>query len=104
MCQSLQGQVLTQTRFTLVLASCRYDRWAMRLTYNIDRRGKLARMIYGIALLFVGILLCFFWASRQGEAWRWVIAIACTVSGAFSIFEAWAGWCVVRAIGFRIPM
>lgn len=76
----------------------------MRLTCNIDSRGKLARMIYGIALLFVGILLSFFWAGRQGEAWRWVIAIACTVSGAFAIFEAWAGWCVVRAMGFRTPM
>jgi hypothetical protein len=27
--------------------------------------------------------------------------IGLTAAGAFGVFEGWAGWCVVRAMGFK---
>lgn len=76
----------------------------MPLTCNIDSRGKLARLIWGLLLLGVGIALLIFWALPQGGAWRWIICLACMLGGAFAIFEARAGWCVMRAMGMRTPM
>lgn len=76
----------------------------MALQCNINSRGRLARLIYGILLLLLGIALAFFWAWPEGHAWRWAIAIACMLGGAFAMFEARAGWCVVRAMGIKTPM
>jgi hypothetical protein len=76
----------------------------MPLTCNIDSRGKRARLIYGILTIALGLGLIVFWALPQGEIWKWVISIACVLGGAFAIFEARAGWCAVRAMGFKTPM
>jgi hypothetical protein len=76
----------------------------MPLACNIDSRGKLARLIYGIILIALGIVLIFFWAWPQGEIWKWVVAIACVAAGGFAVFEARAGWCIMRAMGFKTPM
>jgi len=76
----------------------------MALTCNIDSRGKLARFIYGIVMIALGVALMFFWARSQGEIWKWVVSIVLAVGGAFGLFEARAGWCVVRAMGFKTPM
>jgi hypothetical protein len=48
---------------------------------NIDRRGKLARLIYGIVLLAIGLALLFAWAVPASSAWAWAIAIACILGG-----------------------
>ena len=76
----------------------------MPLTCNIDRRGKIARLVYGAVLLIAGGVLLFAWAIPQGSAWAWVITVACLLGGAFAVFEAWAGWCVMRAMGVRTPL
>lgn len=76
----------------------------MPLTCNIDSRGKLARLVYGILLIALGIGLIVFWAWPQGQVWKWAVGIACIAGGAFAVFEARAGWCVVRAMGFKTPM
>ncbi|HEX4795688.1 MAG TPA: hypothetical protein VH370_18000 [Humisphaera sp.] len=76
----------------------------MPLTCNIDSRGKAARLIYGIILLFIGAALIGFWAMHSESIVRWIVSVACLISGAFAIFEARAGWCVVRAMGFKTPM
>jgi hypothetical protein len=76
----------------------------MPLTCNIDSRGKFARLIYGLLMLAVGFVLVFSWAWPQGEIWKWVVSIACITGGAFAMFEARAGWCIVRALGFKTPM
>jgi hypothetical protein len=76
----------------------------MPLTCNIDSRGKAARLIYGIILLLIGAALVGFWALHSGSTVRWIVTIACLACGAFSVFEARAGWCVVRAMGFKTPM
>jgi hypothetical protein len=75
----------------------------MALACNIDAKGKLARLIYGAVLVFIAIAVA-------GLAWRdastalWIIAVIAFLSGAFAIFEGWAGWCVVRAMGFKTRM
>jgi hypothetical protein len=76
----------------------------MPLTRNINSRGKVVRLIYGIILAAIGIALAVFWAFNGGGVVAWVISAACLASGAFAIFEARTGWCVVRAMGFKTPM
>lgn len=73
----------------------------MALQCNIDARGKVARLVSGILALFVGVGAVFFWAGPTGGVVAWVVAATCVFAGAFMIFEARAGWCVVRAIGVK---
>ena len=76
----------------------------MPLTCNIDSRGKFARLVYGIILVAIGVVLLVFWALRDGGTLAWIVSAACLLSGAFAIFESRAGWCVMRAMGFKTPM
>ena len=75
----------------------------MPMQCNIDSKGKAARLIYGILLIIVGILLVLLWALPADRPWPWIVALASIASGAFAVFEGWAGWCVIRAMGFRTP-
>ena len=76
----------------------------MPLNCNIDARGKRARLIYGIVVVVIGIVLAVAVALPSGSVWMWIVAAACVLFGAFAIFEARAGWCVVRAMGFKTRM
>ena len=76
----------------------------MPLTCNIDARGKLVRLIYGVVFLLTGIALLFFWTLPSGGAISWIVTVALIIGGAFAIFAAHAGWCVVRAMGFKTPI
>jgi hypothetical protein len=67
---------------------------------NIDAKGKAIRLAYGIALIVIGVVLALTWA-RTGSVIAWVVAALLFLGGAFAIFEGWAGWCVVRALGLR---
>ena len=75
----------------------------MKLTCNIDQRGRRARLVMGIltdtigtAILVAGIFL------RQTPLI--VIGVIGMVAGGFMIFESMAGWCVVRAMGFKTKL
>jgi len=76
----------------------------MALQCNIDAKGKRVRFINGIVTLFIGIALLFAWALPSQSALAWLITIACVLSGAFMLFEARAGWCIIRAMGFKTPL
>jgi hypothetical protein len=76
----------------------------MPLTCNIDAKGKFARLICGMLVGLIGILLVIFWAWGSAGAIPWLISLGVLAAGAFMIFEARAGWCVMRALGFRTPM
>jgi hypothetical protein len=78
--------------------------FAMPLQCNIDARGKLARLIWGLLLILVGVVLLFLWALRAGSVVSWVVTVACLAGGLFAIFEARAGWCVCRAMGIKTPL
>jgi uncharacterized membrane protein len=71
---------------------------------NIDAKGKLIRLIYGIVLFVIGIIVMFAWTIRAGGIAAWLITIGLILGGAFAIFESRAGWCVMRAMGFKTPL
>ena len=79
-------------------------RWGMPLQCNIDSRGRAARLVYGMVLLVAGVVMLFAWALRAGTAAAWVVTGIALAGGAFAVFEARAGWCVVRAMGFKTPL
>jgi hypothetical protein len=75
-----------------------------RLTCNIDRSGRWARGISGA--LFLAIAAFVLWGGLSiGGPWvRWTVGVVAAILGVFQIFEAVAGWCVIRALGFKTPM
>ena len=59
---------------------------------NIDRRGRIARAVWGLALIVSGLLLS---ARSRG------ICVALLAIGAFALYEAARGWCLMRACGIK---
>ncbi|QOV91370.1 hypothetical protein [Humisphaera borealis] len=76
----------------------------MALTCNIDAKGKVARLIFGLIMIAVGIVTAVFWAVGTGGWLPWTVSAALVAFGAFGVFEARAGWCVMRAMGFKTSM
>jgi hypothetical protein len=75
----------------------------MPLQCNIDAKGKLLRLIYGAVFLVAGIVAMLIWAIPGGGWLVWMVSVVLTAGGAVAIFEARAGWCVIRAMGFKTP-
>jgi hypothetical protein len=71
------------------------------LTCNIDAKGKRLRLILGIIELAAALVLLFLWALPRGGWLPWTLSIGLICLGLFGIFEARAGWCVVRAMGIK---
>ena len=59
---------------------------------NIDARGRLARGITAMLLLLAAIILI-----PHMRRMALVLALA----GMFVLFEAWRGWCALRACGIK---
>jgi hypothetical protein len=77
----------------------------MPLQCNIDAKGKAVRLIWGTLLLIGGVVLLVLWPIRHGGgAVPWIVSVAVILGGAFAIFESRAGWCVIRAMGFKTPI
>lgn len=68
---------------------------------NIDARGKAVRLIMGILFALAGILIL---ALGGSAIWSLVAGLCCIGGGAFMIFEGAAGWCAVRALGFKTKL
>ena len=72
---------------------------------NIDAKGKAARLTSGIITTVVGVVLVgLVLASIIPGFWGWPTAICVLIAGGFQIFEARAGWCVLRAMGIKTPV
>jgi hypothetical protein len=76
----------------------------MKLQCNIDSKGKAVRLIWGICTLIGGLSALFLWAFMGGGWLAWMVSILLIAMGAFGIFEAKTGWCVVRAMGIKTRM
>ncbi len=77
----------------------------MVLECNIDAKGKAARLVGGIFSLVAGLISVAFVATGNvDQQLGWAITGGLIFGGAFAIFEARAGWCVVRALGFKTPL
>jgi hypothetical protein len=72
----------------------------MKLTCNIDARGRKFRLIIGLLLLLAAIVVGIVAFLRPFFA-IWIVAGALAAAGGFSVFEARAGWCAMRAMGFK---
>ncbi len=59
---------------------------------NISRGGRVLRALFGLALLGAAVLA----ASRSTS-----MGIAFAVAGAFALYEALRGWCMLRACGIK---
>ena len=62
------------------------------LECNIDGKGQLARFLGGVASILGALVL------------GWYAVLGAVFGGAFAIWEARAGWCIVRALGFKTPL
>jgi hypothetical protein len=73
----------------------------MGLKCNIDSQGKRVRLVNGIVTLAIGIVVAALWGWAGASQTGWAVSIALIAAGAFMIFEARAGWCVLRAMGVK---
>ncbi|MAV95375.1 MAG: hypothetical protein CMA31_06800 [Euryarchaeota archaeon] len=76
----------------------------MVLECNIDSKGRAMRLVAGLLALLggaVAYLILMLEIMPVPESIGTVGVLAMVIGGAFAIFEAKAGWCVVRALGFR---
>ena len=72
---------------------------------NIDAKGKAARFLGGAAaILGSPILAALLATDTLTVGLGWYAVAGGIFGGAFAIFEARAGWCIVRAIGFKTPL
>ena len=72
---------------------------------NIDAKGKAVRLIYGLLMLAIGALLAGLILANVVTGWYWWVGVVLlALAGGFGVFEARAGWCAVRAMGFKTPM
>lgn len=72
---------------------------------NIDAKGKAVRLIYGLLMIAAAIgVAALALADVLASGWWWAVALGLFAAGSFGVFEARAGWCVVRAMGFKTPV
>ncbi|MCH1540847.1 MAG: hypothetical protein L7S56_05370 [Candidatus Poseidonia sp.] len=72
---------------------------------NIDARGKVARFTAGMISVLAGsILAAGMLFGMIQEPVTWFAIAGMYAGGAFAIYEARAGWCIVRAMGIRTPL
>ena len=62
---------------------------------NLERSGRVVRAVLGSLCVLGGGVACFW------NAWAGVALIG---SGAFMLFEASRGWCVMRACGIKTKL
>ena len=62
---------------------------------NITRLGRILRAVWGLALAITGVLL---WAR---STWICLVLVA---SGAFALYEAVRGWCIMLACGIKTKL
>ena len=75
------------------------------LECNLDAKGKAARLLGGIAAVAGALVLAVMLATDMFTfGFGWYAVGEGILGGAFAIFEARAGWCIVRAIGIKTPL
>ena len=72
-------------------------------TCNIDRTGRLFRFGSGLLCVAVGVgcLVATAWSSSTGLLIGFGVGFI--AAGLFQFYEAYKGWCIMRAMGFKTP-
>ena len=74
----------------------------MAFECNIDDRGRAVRMKLGIRLVIISLILAALTSFEiLPTPLGWLATAASFGGGAFTIWEARMGWCVIRAMGFK---
>ncbi len=73
-------------------------------TCNIDARGRKVRLIGGMLTTLTAVVLALVVLMASLPGWIYFIALGTLLGGLFQIYEARAGWCAVRAMGFKTPI
>ena len=69
---------------------------------NIGAKGKVIRLLSGVFFLLVGLALLLVVVFSMPEiSWLWMVGVLLVAIGVFQVFEGWAGWCVLRAMGIK---
>ena len=69
---------------------------------NIDAKGKVVRLIWGLIMLAAAALISgLILADVIAAGWVWAVVVGLVLMGVFGLYEARAGWCAVRAMGFK---
>ena len=76
----------------------------MAFTRNISNRGRVIRAVSGVAFLAIAAVAWWIDFDLGGVAGRWTLIVLSATIGAFQIFEAASGWCVLRALGLKTPV
>jgi hypothetical protein len=73
---------------------------------NINAAGRALRLVAGLITLSTAVLLValLLWGPLADDTWWWAVAAAALAGGAFMTYEGWAGWCALRAMGWRTPI
>lgn len=72
---------------------------------NIDQRGRIVRLVAGVAVEGIGLGLVVLAAlGVLTGTWPYVVGIAALLGGALMTFEGLRGWCVLRAMGVKTPI
>lgn len=75
----------------------------MGMACNINGKGRAARAVSGALVTLAGAAIVWGGWPEVG-VWRWLGGAVLVALGGFQLFEAWAGWCVARAMGYRTPI
>jgi hypothetical protein len=74
----------------------------MALTCNIGAAGKAFRLKTGIISIAGGLVIAALMVGGfLSSSIFWVPVAGSILGGAFCMWEARAGWCVIRAMGIR---
>jgi hypothetical protein len=77
----------------------------MSRTCNIDARGRVVRFVTGIFAVLTGFVMALLITQNilPSDVY-WIPVLGSIAGGMFAMWEARAGWCVVRAIGIKTPL
>ena len=94
-------KVIIKTRIHMLPSESQY----MDLVCNIDAKGKAIRLLTGIFAILAGLTLAILvnLGTISLESY-WLLVSGSIIGGIFAMWEARAGWCVVRAIGIKTPI
>ncbi len=69
---------------------------------NIDQRGRSIRQWIGIACLAIAVVLLYWGIASRGLGFL-ITGAVFGVAGVFCVYQARAGYCVIRGMGMKTP-
>jgi len=72
---------------------------------NIGAKGRRVRFVGGVVTILASILFAILLATETlSLGFGWYVVAGMFIGGAFAVYEARAGWCIVRALGIKTPL